>query len=127
MILRVVEVEAVDDVARPALPRDLCELPVELVLTIITAVRRVGAIMRILELRGLDDLVRRTECFDDVEETVQLALRQARRFAGHAVGALAEFVGRDLQDERRVDAAGEGDDAALERANDLAQPRLFDG
>lgn len=54
-----------------------------------------------------------------------LALGERLAARGDPDGAFAQLLRRDVQHERRVDAAGERDDAAPELAEDRAQPRFL--
>src|SRR5262245_46232079 len=89
VVTAVVGVVAVDD-DRVAVGGDAREMRVELVLAVVAAVRRVGAVLRTLELVGVDDLVVEAEVARDLKRDAAMAIRVARAVGGDGEGALAE-------------------------------------
>src|SRR5581483_3863270 len=121
----VVAVVPVDDVRDPALARDLLEPPVELALAEIAAVHRIRRVRRIVHFARFDDLVPRGDAVRERERARVLALGERLAARRDADGALAQLLRGDVQNERRVDAAGERDDAASELAEDRPQARFL--
>ena len=124
-IAGVVEVAAVQDRSEPALSGDPGESPIKLVLAVEAAVRVVLHISRIVHLARVDQLVRNPDLLR--ERLSLLDLRGGHRWGDTSDGecAVAEDVMCDGGDERRVDAAGIGDDRRASLADDLVKPSEF--
>ena len=90
VVAAVVGVVAVDDDGA-AVIGDPRQVRVELVLAVVAAVRRVGAVLGPLELAGVDDLVLKTELARrSAIAMLAMALRVAGAVGGDGEGAVAE-------------------------------------
>src|SRR5215470_13958295 len=92
----------------------------------ITAVRRVGLIVRIADFVGADEFVRNRKLFDYRESVLSLEIGVTRTFAGHRQGSVAEFIGGGVCKIGAVNAAGEGDYHRSHLTQDAAKFLLFE-
>src|SRR5207247_3310087 len=104
VIAAIVGVVAVDHHGLPVggNPREVC---VQLVLAVVTAVRRIGAVLWPVELVRPDDLVPQTELLGDLNGEPPMSFGIAGAVGGYRERAATEDVGGDTREVRAVDAA----------------------
>jgi hypothetical protein len=84
---------------------------------VITAVRRVGDVIRIVEFFSLDLQMTKADESSNLARSLQLALCQRGTLARDQNSILTQRELRGFGDDRAVDAAGEGDRTAAVLSN----------
>src|SRR5262249_55400711 len=124
VVAAIVRVVAVDD-NRVARTGERRQMRVQLVLAVVAAVRRVGAVLGAIELAGMNDLMAQSEVVRDLHGEASMALRIAGAVGGDGKRAITEGPGRDVGEIGAVDAAAVSDDHRTERRERVAQRALF--
>src|SRR5262249_33943069 len=124
IIAAIVGVVAVDDDGI-AVRGDAREMGVQLVLAVVAAVGRTGAILGSLELVGVDDLVAQPKLPGDVYGELAVALRIARAVGCNRKSTIAEHAAGDIGEVGAVDAAAESHHDGAERGQRAAKGLLF--
>src|SRR6185295_13893642 len=107
VIATVVGVVAVEDDRDAAIAGDAGQRRVQLVLAVITAVDGVGAVLRTLELRGVNDLVAQAELARDTPRELAVTIRITGTVGRDAERTLAERPGSRPREVGTVNTAAE--------------------
>ena len=122
----VIEVRAVDDSGEAALFRECDHMREQCVLAEVAAIRRICG-----DARDGERIERHDDVFDAPRSAergglVDVALRHERRRCRERDGLRPQHLVRDVQEERRVDARGEGDGGGGEGVEGLLERLIFD-
>ena len=105
IVAAVVGVAAIGHDGKAPFACDGGQVGVEFVLTVVTPVRFVRAVRRVLDLRGLDELVLQMEFGRDANGELAMASGIAGTVGRHAEDVVGTRFGRGAGEERAVDAA----------------------
>jgi hypothetical protein len=121
IIIQIVEIRSVDDLRDTELGSLGGAYLIQVVLAEVAAVGGIGGLIGDVQLIGVDDDVARTKITRQPRRHLIILVRRRRRTDGQRHGVVLQFVDRNAQKKRRVDAAGESHQCPLHLPENGAQ------